>query len=97
LTLEWRELERTYLDALGSDAPREAIAAAANGAFMWEALYRLGWVASQLEAHVPRLSLRLTHIPGLRPLGRLGDQPAVCAAWHAMFADFERRAAALGG
>jgi aminoglycoside phosphotransferase (APT) family kinase protein len=95
-TLAWSELERTYLGAIG-DAPREAIRAAANGAFIWEALYRLGWVASQLDAHVPRRGLRLARIPGLRALGRLGDQPAVCAAWQAMFADFERRAAALIG
>ncbi len=93
-TLGWEELLATYLDALG-DAPREAITAAANGAFVWEALYRLGWVASQLEFGVPRLALRLARIPGLGPLGRLGDRPAVCAAWRAMFADFERRAAEL--
>jgi hypothetical protein len=95
-TLAWNALERSYLEALG-DAPRDAIASAANGAFIWEALYRLGWVASQLEAGVPRLALRLARIPGLRALGRIGDRPAVCAAWQAMFADFERRAAALLG
>ncbi len=95
-TLAWSALERTYLDALG-DAPREAIASAANGAFLWEALYRLGWVASQLEGNVPRTSLRLARIPGLRALGRVGDRAAICAAWRAMFADFERRAAALLG
>ena len=92
--LAWSALERTYLEALG-DAPREAIASAANTAFIWEALYRLGWVASQLEDRVPRLALRLTRIPLLRALGHVGDRAAVCAAWQAMFADFERRAAAL--
>ena len=93
-TLAWETLEHTYLAALG-DAPRDAIAAAANGAFIWEALYRLGWVASQLEVHTPRLRLRLARTPGLRALGRLGDRAAVCAAWQAMFADFERRAGEL--
>jgi hypothetical protein len=58
-------------------------------------LYRLGWVASQLEARPPRLALRLARTPGLRALGHLGDRAAVCAAWQAMFADFERRASAL--
>jgi hypothetical protein len=95
-TLAWSALERSYLEALG-DAPREAIASAANGAFIWEALYRLGWVASQLEDRVPRLALRLARIPPLRALGHVGDRAAVCAAWQAMFADFERRAAALLG
>lgn len=93
-TAAWSELLRVYLDALG-DAPREAIAAAADGAFIWEALYRLGWVASQLEAGPPRFSLRLARTPGLRTLGHLGDRGAICAAWQAMFADFERRADAL--
>jgi aminoglycoside phosphotransferase (APT) family kinase protein len=92
----WAALERAYLDALG-DAPREAIASAANGAFVWEALYRLGWCASVLEGRVPRASLALARVPGLRALGRVGDLPALCAAWQAMFADFERRAAALLG
>jgi hypothetical protein len=95
-TLAWSALERSYLDALG-DAPRDAIASAANGAFIWEALYRLGWVASQLEQGVPRFSLRLARIPGLRALGHFGDRPAACAAWQAMFADFEGRAEALIG
>lgn len=93
-TLAWSALERSYLDALG-DAPRDAIASAANGAFIWEALYRLGWVASQLEQRVPRIGLRLARIPGLRALGHFGDRRSVCAAWQAMFADFERRAGAL--
>ncbi len=95
-TLAWSALERSYLEALG-DAPRDAITSAANGAFIWEALYRLGWVASQLEGRVPRRALRLARIPGLRALGQVGDRAAVCAAWQAMFADFERRAAALLG
>ena len=95
-TPAWRALERSYLEALG-DAPREAIASAANGAFLWEALYRLGWVASQLEDRVPRLALRLARVPGLRVLGQIGDRAAVCAAWRAMFADFELRAGALLG
>ena len=95
-TLAWSALERSYLEALG-DAPREAIASAANSAFIWEALYRLGWVASQLEPHVPRVALRLARIPGFRALGHVGDRAAVCAAWRAMFDDFERRAAALLG
>ena len=93
-TMAWSALEGAYLEALG-DARRAEIASAANGAFIWEAVYRLGWVASQLEARPPRLSLRLVRIPGLRALGHLGDRGAACAAWQAMFADFERRAAAL--
>ena len=44
---------------------------------------------------MPRVSLALARVPGLRALGRLGDLPALCAAWQAMFADFERRAEAL--
>jgi hypothetical protein len=90
-----------YFDALDRDgtgpAPRAAIATAANGAFVWEALYRLGWAASQLEAHLPRRALQLAQIPGLRALGSLGDRPALYAAWRAMFSDFESRAAALLG
>jgi aminoglycoside phosphotransferase (APT) family kinase protein len=90
-----------YLDALdrgsAGPAPREAIASAANGAFVWEALYRLGWVASQLESHLPRLSLQLAWIPGLHELASLGDRAALYAAWRAMFADFESRAKALLG
>ena len=93
-TMAWRQLEGAYLEALGN-ADTAAIASAANGAFIWEAVYRLGWVASQLEERPPRLSLRLARVPGLRALGHLGDRGAVCAAWQAMFADFEHRAAAL--
>jgi len=93
-TLSWNELERVYLDGLG-DAPLPAIASAANGAFIWEAVYRLGWVASQLEVHVPRLGLLLARVLGLRALGHIGDHAADYAAWQAMFADFESRAAAL--
>lgn len=95
----WDRLESVYLDALdaetGGAAPRAAIASAANAAFAWEALYRLGWVASQLEGATPRLALRLTRVPGLRRLGAVGDRPALFAAWRAMFADFEARAEAL--
>jgi hypothetical protein len=95
----WDRLERAYLDALatesGGAAPRAAIASAANGAFVWEALYRLGWAASQLELHLPAFALRLTRVPGLRALGAVGDRPALYAAWRAMFADFEMRAEAL--
>ena len=98
----WSELERAYLDALdeasGGAAPREAVASAANGAFAWEALLRLGWCASQLEEHAfPRTALRLRQWPWLRALGGLGDRAAMYAAWHAMFADFEARAAAILG
>jgi hypothetical protein len=93
-TMAWSELLGVYLDALG-DARREAIAAAAEGAFIWESLYRLGWVASQLDGDPPRRSLRLARTPGLRALGHLGDRGAICATWQAMFADFERRAGAL--
>lgn len=93
------ELLSVYLDALDRDAtgpaPRAAIASAANGAFIWEALYRLGWAASQLESHLPRRALRLAWIPGLHELASLGDRAALYAAWRAMFADFETRAEAL--
>jgi len=93
----WSALERAYLDALeaASDgaAPCDAVASAANGAFAWEAVYRMGWCAGQLEAHAfPRTALRLRRWPLLRVLGGLGDRAAMYAAWHAMFADFETRA-----
>ena len=95
----WPELERAYLDALdaasGGAAPREAIASAANAAFVWEALYRLGWCGSQLELALPRRALRLARWPLVGALGRLGDRPALYAAWRAMFADFETRAEEL--
>jgi hypothetical protein len=52
-------------------------------------------VASPLEAHLPRRALQLARIPGLRPLGALGDRPALYAAWRAMFTEFEPRAEAL--
>ena len=92
--ISWHELERGYLEGLG-DAPREAIAGAANGAFVWESLYRLGWCASQIEGRVPRRSLALARVPALRALGRFGDLAALCAAWQTMFADFEVRAATI--
>lgn len=92
-------LASVYLDALDREAPgrapREAILSAANGAFAWEALLRLGWAASQLEAHPPGPALRLTHVPLLRTFGRIGDRPAMYATWQAMFRDLESRAEML--
>ncbi len=95
----FEKLLSAYFDAFDRNAtgpaPREAIASAASGAFAWEALYRLGWAASQLESHMPRRALRLARIPGLRVFGGLGDRAAMYVAWRAMFADFEPRAEAL--
>ncbi len=92
-------LVSVYLDALeresGGAQLRARVSSALDGALVWEALYRLGWCASQLEAHLPRAALRLARLPGLRRLGGLGDRPALYAAWRAMFADFETRAGAL--
>jgi len=88
-----------YLDALARESGgaelRARVTSALDGALVWEALYRLGWCASQLETHLPRRALRLARLPGLRRLGGLGDRPALYAAWRAMFADFEPRAQAL--
>jgi hypothetical protein len=81
-------------EGLGS-LPRQALTSAVNGAFVWEALLRLGWAASQLEAHPPGPLLRLTRVPGLRTFGRIGDRPAMYAAWQAMFRDLESRAEEL--
>jgi hypothetical protein len=95
----FEQLLAVYLDALdrygAGPAPREAIVSAANGAFVWEALLRLGWAASQLESHMPRRALQLGSIPGLGLLRGLGDRGAMYEAWRAMFADLETRAAAL--
>ncbi len=77
--------------------PRRALTSAVDGAFAWEALLRMGWAASQLEEHAPGPLLRLTHVPGLRAFGRIGDRAALYAAWQAMFRDLESRAEALLG
>jgi aminoglycoside phosphotransferase (APT) family kinase protein len=91
----FERLVAVYLDALereGIAAPREAILSAASGAFVWEALLRMGWAASQLDIYTPRYALRVSRIPLLGALGWIGDRAALYAAWREMFADFEARA-----
>lgn len=92
--VSWEELLDTYLGQLDRDASgrvdREAISAAAPAAFAWEAVYRIGWIESQLGRRAGWMRLARSRVPLLGGFARWRVDLPGLQSRAALWPDLER-------
>lgn len=92
--VSWEDLLAAYLDALETEAAElldtDAVRDAASAAFVWEAVYRLGWVEHQLHEIAPHMARARSSGPAAAWARRKVDLNGLRAR-SLLFDDLERR------